>query len=85
MSIRSLPLHMEIGDLGLQLMREKVAYVQTHPVLLDQIKKAQTTDEKLAEIYKVRKGKREDYNLGPHGTLPVNERICYPDKEDLKR
>ena len=39
-------------------------------MLLDQIKEARTMDEKLAEIiHEVRKGKREDYNLAPDGTL----------------
>ena len=88
MSIRSLPVQLqeEIEDLGLQLTRGKIAILQIHRVLLDQIKEAHTMDEKLAEIiYKVQKGKREDYNIAPDGTLQVNGRICVSNKEDFKQ
>ena len=88
MSIWKLPVQLqkEIEDLGLQLLRGKIAAMKTHPMLLDQIKEAQTTDEKFAEIiYKVRKGRREDYNIASARTLQVNGRICVPDKEEFKQ
>ena len=72
MSIRKLPiqLYKEIEDFGLWLVKRNLVALWTHPILLDQIKEAQTIDESLAEIiYEVRKGKRDDYNIAPYRTL----------------
>ena len=60
MSIQNLltQLRKQIEDIGLQLLRRKLAALQTYPILLAQIKEAQTTNVKFIEIiYEVRKGR----------------------------
>ena len=62
-----------------------VATLQVQPKLDDQIKEAQEKDEEMQKIKKeIQGGKLSELSLDEQGILRLQNRLCVPDKKELK-
>ena len=87
MSIQTLiePLQKELVEVGIELITGSLAALTFQPTILDGIKERQERDASLLRTKnEVLEGKESDFNISDEGILYQKNRLCIPNKDELK-
>ena len=75
----------EIEELELIIVHGRLASLEFQPIILNEIREAQESDEYLTKARKMdEETKKGDFTVSPDGTLKYKGRICVPETTDLR-
>ena len=85
--IRTLPKQLlkEIEELELIIIQGILTSLEFQPIILNEIREAQESDEYLTKARKMdEETKKGEFTVSPDGTLKYKGRICVPETADLR-
>jgi hypothetical protein len=75
----------EMQRLNLHVTQERVHTLVVHPTLEDKIRETQSKDEEILELRKnLGLNKAPGFRIDPRGTMWYKDRLCVPDRENLR-